>query len=415
MHNTKLKHLELNINKKFMTIRKLLLISIFTILSQSFYAQEIIPGAARLDQYLHILKASNHRVGVVCNQTSMVGNTHLIDTLISLGVNIKKIFTPEHGYRGHADAGEKVNGTGIDEKTGAQIISLYGGNLKPNRGDLIDLDYVVFDIQDVGVRFYTYISTLQYVLESCGEYNVAMIILDRPNPNGHYIDGPILKSQYASFVGMQSVPIVYGMTIGEYAKMIVYEGYLANAVKPNLKIIPCLNYTHNSKVSLSIPPSPNLKSDNAIAHYPSLCLFEGTYVSVGRGTECPFEVYGSPYLKGEKYQYQFTPKPTLGAKNPPFKGEVCFGEDLKSIEAGNKLNLSLIIDAHKSWDSKLFTFFNLKSLFFDKLAGGKELRLAIATGKTEEEIRKTWLPDLITFNLLRKRYLLYEDFPNPFK
>jgi uncharacterized protein YbbC (DUF1343 family) len=415
MHNTKLKHLELNRNKKFMRLQKHIALLFLFFTFNASYSQEIIPGAVRLDQYLHILTASKHRVGIVCNQTSMVGNTHLVDTLISLGVNVKKIFTPEHGYRGNADAGEKVNETGIDEKTGAQIISLYGSNLKPTRGDLIDLDYVVFDIQDVGVRFYTYISTLQYVLESCGDYNVAMILLDRPNPNGHYIDGPILKPQYASFVGMQQVPIVYGMTIGEYAKMIVYEGYLANSVKPNLKIIPCLNYTHNSKVSLSIPPSPNLKSDIAIAHYPTLCLFEGTYVSVGRGTETPFEVYGSPFLKGEKYQYQFTPKPTLGAKNPPFKGEVCFGEDLKSIEAGNKLNLSLIIDAHKSWDSKLFTFFNLKSLFFDKLAGGKELRLAIATGKTEEEIRKTWLPDLITFNLLRKRYLLYEDFPNPFK
>jgi uncharacterized protein YbbC (DUF1343 family) len=406
MHNTKLKHLELNRNKKFMRLQKHIALLFLFFTFNASYSQEIIPGAVRLDQYLHILTASKHRVGIVCNQTSMVGNTHLVDTLISLGVNVKKIFTPEHGYRGNADAGEKVNETGIDEKTGAQIISLYGSNLKPTRGDLIDLDYVVFDIQDVGVRFYTYISTLQYVLESCGDYNVAMILLDRPNPNGHYIDGPILKPQYASFVGMQQVPIVYGMTIGEYAKMIVYEGYLANSVKPNLKIIPCLNYTHNSKVSLSIPPSPNLKSDIAIAHYPTLCLFEGTYVSVGRGTETPFEVYGSPFLKGEKYQYQFTPKPTLGAKNPPFKGEVCFGEDLKSIEAGNKLNLSLIIDAHKSWDSKLFTFFNLKSLFFDKLAGGKELRLAIATGKTEEEIRKTWLPDLITFNLLRKRYLL---------
>lgn len=415
MHNTKLKHLELNRNKKFMSIQKHILLSFLFFVFNASYGQEIIPGAARLDQYLHILTATKHRVGIVCNQTSMVGNTHLVDTLISLGVNVKKIFTPEHGYRGNADAGEKVNETGIDEKTGAQIISLYGSNLKPNRGDLIDLDYVVFDIQDVGVRFYTYISTLQYVLESCGDFGVAAIVLDRPNPNGHYIDGPILKPQYSSFVGMQQIPIVYGMTIGEYAKMLVYEGYLANAVKPSLKIIPCLNYTHNSKVSLSIPPSPNLKSDNAIAHYPTLCLFEGTYVSVGRGTETPFEVYGSPYLKGEKYQYQFTPKPTIGAKNPPFKGEVCFGEDLKNIEAVNKINLSMIIDAHKSWDSKLFTFFNLKSLFFDKLAGGKELRLAIAAGKTEEEIRKTWIPDLITFNLLRKRYLLYEDFPNPFK
>lgn len=398
-----------------MKLQKHILLLLFILTFKNNYSQEIIPGAARFDQYIHILTATKHRVGVVCNQTSMVGNTHLVDTLISLGVNVKKIFTPEHGYRGNADAGEKVNETGIDEKTGAQIISLYGGNLKPTRGDLIDLDYVVFDIQDVGVRFYTYISTLQYVLESCAEFGVAALVLDRPNPNGHYIDGPILKPQYTSFVGMQQIPIVYGMTIGEYAKMIVYEGMLTNSVKPNMKIIPCLNYTHNTKVSLNIPPSPNLKSDVAIAHYPTLCLFEGTYVSVGRGTETPFEVYGSPYLKGEKYQYQFTPKPTLGAKNPPFKGEVCFGEDLQRVEAGNKINLSLIIDAHKAWDSKLFTFFNLKSLFFDKLAGGKELRLAIAAGKTEDEIRKTWIPDLITFNLLRKRYLLYEDFPNPFK
>jgi uncharacterized protein YbbC (DUF1343 family) len=398
-----------------MRLQKHILLSLFLIVLNTSFGQEIIPGAARLDQYLHILTSAKVRVGIVCNQTSVIGNTHLVDTLISLGVNVKKIFSPEHGYRGNADAGEKVNETGIDEKTGAQIISLYGNNLKPNRGDLIDLDYVVFDIQDVGVRFYTYISTLQYVLEACGEFRVAALVLDRPNPNGNYIDGPILKLQYTSFVGMQQIPIVYGMTIGEYAKMIVYEGYLANAVKPNLKIIPCLNYTHNSKVSLKIPPSPNLKSDNAIAHYPTLCLFEGTNVSVGRGTEKPFEVYGSPYLKGEKYNYQFSPKPSYGAKNPQFKGEICYGEDLQNVEAKNKINLSLIIDAYKAWDSKLITFFNLKSLFFDKLAGEKELRLSIAAGKTEEEIRRSWIPDLIAFNLMRKRYLLYEDFPNPFK
>lgn len=371
-------------------------------------AQQVIPAANKIESYINYI-SNNKKIGVVCNQTSKIGETHLIDTLLSLGVNIHKIFGPEHGFRGGHDAGELVN-SGKDEKTGIDVVSLYGEHKKPNRMDFVGLQYIVFDIQDVGVRFYTYISTLQYVLESCAEFNVPIIVLDRPNPNGHYVDGPILEEKYRSFIGLQSVPIVYGMTIGEYAKMITYENWLENAVRPQLKVIPCDNYTHKTKYSLPIAPSPNLKSDLSIALYPSLCLFEGTNVSVGRGTDRPFEMFGSPYFVDGVYPFSFIPSSTVGAKNPFMNGLNCIGMDLANFTPKDKLEVSFVIDAFKSWNQASNKNFFLTNMFFDKLAGNSKLRTMIEQGKTEDEIRDSWKNDMELFLRIRKRNLIYEDF-----
>ncbi|MGY0408016.1 MAG: exo-beta-N-acetylmuramidase NamZ family protein, partial [Polaribacter sp.] len=321
-------------------------------------------------------------------------------SLLSLKINIKKIFAPEHGFRGKSDAGEVLK-DGLDTKTGLPILSLYGKNKKPTAAQLKGIDVLIFDIQDVGVRFYTYISTLHYVLEACAELDIQVILLDRPNPNAQYIDGPVLELKYQSFVGMHKVPVVYGMTIGEYGKMINGEKWLKNGVKCNLKVIPLENYTHQTKYSLPIKPSPNLPNDKSINLYPSLCFFEGTTISVGRGTEMQFQIYGSPFLT--KSNFTFTPKPNEGAKYPKYNNSICFGKDLRKTKNLTQLNISYLIKAYKQNTSK--EFFNS---FFTKLAGTKKLQQQIEQGLSEKEIKKTWQKDLEKFKSIRKKYLLYK-------
>ena len=385
----------------------LLLIFISNILVAQNFSNKIITGADQINAYLP--KLNNKKVALLVNQTSMIKNTHLVDTLISSGINIAKIFAPEHGFRGSGDAGEKIK-SGIDPKTGLSITSMYGASKKPSKESMKGIDIVVFDIQDVGARFYTYISSLQYMMEACAESKVPIIILDRPNPNGFYVDGPVLESAYKSFVGMQSIPIVHGMTVGEYAKMLNGEGWLAKKLKCNLTVIPCKNYDHKTLYKLPIPPSPNLKSISAILLYPSLCLFEGTDVSVGRGTETPFEVWGHPSFKNNGFS--FTPISSPGAKTPPHQDKVCYGAnlnlppyDVMKILNG-QLNLSFIQNAYSLSKDKT-NFFNS---FFEKLAGTASLRKAIQDGKTEKEIKSAWQPGIAKFKKIRSKYLLYKDF-----
>ena len=334
----------------------------------------------------------------------MLQKTHLVDTLLSRGISINKIFAPEHGFRGDGDAGEHIH-SGLDEKTGISIVSLYGNHKKPTPEDLQGIQSVVFDIQDVGVRFYTYLSTLHYVMEACAEQHIPLIVLDRPNPNGHYLDGPILQPEFKSFVGLHPVPIVYGMTIGEYARMINGEGWLNSGVKCQLSVVPLLNYSHKLPYSLPVPPSPNLRSDLSIALYPSLCLFEATTVSVGRGTDSPFEIYGHPrFPKGD---FEFTPKMQPGAKNPPQLNKVCGGVDLrKAIKVRNyELNLSYLTHARDLLaDSAVFI--NQNS-FFNRLAGNSQLKEQLYNGWGAKEIRASWAKDLEAFKKIRAKYLIY--------
>jgi uncharacterized protein YbbC (DUF1343 family) len=365
-------------------------------------------GAERTSLYLGLLKGKN--VAVVANQTSILEKSnikkeksefvHLVDSLLSLGINVKKVFAPEHGFRGKADAGEVVK-DGFDTKTGLSIISLYGKNKKPSAKQLKDIDVVVFDIQDVGARFYTYISSLHYVMEACAEVGISVIILDRPNPNGHYIDGPVLELEYKSFVGMHKVPVVYGMTIGEYGQMINGEKWLKNGIQCDLKVITLDNYNHNTTYHLPVKPSPNLPNDKSINLYPSLCFFEGTTVSAGRGTEMQFQIYGSPFLS--KSDFTFTPQPNKGAKYPKHENKLCFGENLQEAENLNKIDLSYLIKAYNLNSSK--EFFNN---FFTKLAGTKKLQQQIENHLSEKEIRKTWEKDLNEFKITRNFYLLYK-------
>ena len=365
-------------------------------------------GAERTGLYLDVLKGKN--IAVVANQTSVLEKrneqkeerefVHLVDSLLSLGINVKKVFAPEHGFRGKADAGEVVK-DGFDTKTGLPIISLYGKNKKPSTEQLKNIDVVVFDIQDVGARFYTYISSLHYVMEACAEAGIPVIILDRPNPNGHYIDGPVLELEHKSFVGMHKVPVVYGMTIGEYGQMINGEKWLKNGIQCDLKVIPLENYTHNTTYHLPVKPSPNLPNDKSINLYPSLCFFEGTSVSAGRGTEMQFQIYGSPFLS--KSDFTFTPQPNEGAKYPKHENKLCFGENLQEADNLNKLDVSYLIKAYNQNSSK--EFFNN---FFTKLAGTKKLQQQIEDHLSEEEIRKTWEKDLNEFKITRNFYLLYK-------
>jgi uncharacterized protein YbbC (DUF1343 family) len=366
--------------------------------------KEILVGALQFNSYVNLLK--NKAVGIVSNQTSIVQSTHLVDTLLSLEINIKKVFAPEHGFRGEAEAGETVNNS-VDSKTGIPIISIYGNNYKPKSEDLKGIDIMVFDIQDVGVRFFTYISTLHYVMESCAENNIPLIVLDRPNPNGFYIDGPIMEKEHTSFVGMHPVPIVYGMTIGEYAKMINGEGWLNNKIECDLSVIPCENYTHESFYELPIKPSPNLPTMRGVYLYPSTGLFEGTVVNEGRGTHSPFEVFGHPDFEGGNYSY--IPKSIPGmSRYPKLKGEECFGMDLRDISIEylrNKIQIQLewIILAYKS--TKVDAFF---IPFFENLTGTKNLRNQIENGVESNEIRKSWENDLQKFKAMREKYLIYE-------
>lgn len=360
-------------------------------------------GIDRLHLFMDSLQSKN--IAVVSNQTSMVGNVHLVDTLLSLKLQVKKVFAPEHGFRGDADAGEKVHST-VDEKTGLPLISLYGQNKKPQPEQLADIDIVIYDIQDVGVRFYTYISTLHYVMEACAENGKQLVVLDRPNPNGHYVDGPIRDPEHRSFVGMHPVPIVYGMTIGEYAMMINGERWLRDSLTCKLWVIPCKNYTHKTKYVLPVPPSPNLRSEAAIALYPSLCLFEATTVSVGRGTERPFEMYGHPRFP--KSEFQFTPISSHGAKNPMYENRVCNGVDLQNSISKRRyeINLNYLIQA-KDLLGDSVTFID-QSGFFNRLAGTSKLKDQLNAGWTAKEIRATWEPGLHEFKKIRVKYLLYD-------
>ena len=359
--------------------------------------QNITIGAARINDYLPII--IDKEIAIVGNQTSMINNTHIVDTLLSLNIKIKKVFSPEHGFRGNKDAGALIEND-IDSKTNLPIISLYGKNKKPSHKDLQDIDIIIFDIQDVGARFYTYISTLHYVMEAAAENNIQLIVLDRPNPNGHYIDGPVREKKFESFVGMHPVPIVYGMTIGEYAKMINGEKWISQ--KCNLKIIKITGYNHNSHYDLPIKPSPNLPNSRSINLYPSLCLFEGTNVSVGRGTKFPFQHFGAPYIKSN---YSFVPKSGKGSKYPKHENKICYGADLRFQENYlDQLNLVWLINCYKETTDKEKFFNN----FFDKLAGNDKLRKQIISGKSIDEIRKSWQNDLINFKKIRNKYLLYK-------
>jgi len=361
-------------------------------------------GNERMEVYLPLVEGKN--VGFVGNHTSIIAKTHLVDSLLTLGVKVVKVYSPEHGFRGTADAGEKVNNE-VDAKTGLTIISLYGKNKKPTAEQLKDIDVLIFDIQDVGVRFYTYISTLHYVMEAAAEQNIQVIVLDRPNPNGHYIDGPILEERHTSFVGLHPVPVVHGMTIGEYAEMINGEKWLKNGVFCDLKVIGCSNYSHEKEFTVSVPPSPNLPNMNAIYLYPSLCFFEGTPISVGRGTDAPFQQLGHPFLVN--YEYSFLPKPTAGAKNPKLNGKQCYGVDLTNQENLNprnwkKLDLSYLIDCYSMYPNKDEYFTN----FFHLLAGNSSLQEDIQAGKTAAEIRDSWKKGLEEYQLIRAKYLLYK-------
>lgn len=366
---------------------------------QSYAQEKVIPAAEQTELYFPLLK--NKSIAVVTNQTGVIGKTHLVDSLFSAGFNIKKIFAPEHGFRGTADAGETIK-DGKDIKTGIPIISLYGNNKKPTSEQIRDIDLILFDIQDVGVRFYTYISTLHYIMEAAAENGKSVIVLDRPNPNGHYIDGPVLDRKFSSFVGMHPVPVVYGMTIGEYALMINGEGWITKKLE-QLKVIPIKHYTHQTKYELPIKPSPNLPNAVAVNLYPSICFFEGTTISEGRGTEFPFQVFGAPHLKG-KYSFKFTPISTVGAKNPKYKGEKCYGLDLRKHPQLKEIRLHWLIDAYKHSPKK--SFFN-SDLFFDKLAGTDSLRKQIIAGWSEQRIKQTWQNGLESFKKIRANYLLY--------
>lgn len=356
-------------------------------------------GADNYEKYLPLLK--DKKVGIVTNQTGILSNkTHVVDFLLEKKIAVQTIFAPEHGFRGTADAGEHIV-DGKDPKTGLPIISLYGDNKKPKATQLAGIDVMIFDLQDVGARFYTYISSLHYVMEACAENNVPLIIFDRPNPNGRIVDGPLLEKEFTSFVGMHPIPLLHGMTIGEYAQMINGEKWLKDAVQCKLTVIPCVDYNRKMDYSLLVKPSPNLPNDQAINLYASLCLFEGTNVSMGRGTEKQFQIYGSPYLT--KTSFSFTPKPNFGAKDPLYNGKECFGEDLTAYPKLNQLELKWLIKAYQNTSDKT-KFFNA---FFTKLSGTKKLQEQIENGVSEDTIRKSWQKDLETFKKMRMKYLLY--------
>jgi len=392
--------------------------------------QKVIPGAERMEVYLPMLKG--RKVAVFANQTSMIGNTHLVDTLLALGIDIRVIFGPEHGFRGIADAGEKV-GNYTDEKTGISVVSLYGPKRRPSAEDLKNVDIMIFDIQDIGVRFYTFISSLEDYMETAFELGKPLLLLDRPNPNGHYVDGPVLDKKYRSFIGMQPIPVVYGMTIAEYAFMIAGEKWLSpkaneryewykkadnSADTPfHFQVIKCKNYTHQTAYSLPVKPSPNLPDMASIYWYPSTCFFEGTILSEGRGTPTPFQVFGHPSLPSTLFS--FTPISRPGAANPKLKDQLCYGWNLAGSaddvrkKVNGSLQLSYLLEAYKLFPEKDKFFLAPKSgksadYFFTKLAGNEILMEQIKAGKTEKEIRQSWEPGLTKFKVIRNKYLLYD-------
>lgn len=375
-----------------------------------FSNSEIKVGAENTTAYLNLIEGK--KVGVVANQSSQIGKKHLVDSLLRLNIDILRVFSPEHGFRGDADAGEKVNDQ-KDPKTGLEIISLYGKNKKPYINQLEGIEVMLFDLQDVGLRFYTYISTLHYVMEACAENGIKLIILDRPNPNGHYVDGPILNPKFQSFVGMHEVPVVHGMTIGEYGLMVNAEGWLANQVKCDLKVVKCLGYDHTKFYELPIAPSPNLPNMTAVYLYPELCFFEGTVVSVGRGTDYPFQVIGHPKFPKDSVTFSFTPSPNRGAKSPKLNGEICFGKDLhdseiRQLQTKDKLDLTNLYTFYRALDMEKSFF--LSNNFIDLLYGSDALRLSVLKGETFDSLRSNWQEDLSTFKKKRKTYLLYSDF-----
>jgi uncharacterized protein YbbC (DUF1343 family) len=403
-----------------------------SVIAPSAQENKVIAGADRINVYLPLIKGRT--VGIFANQTSMVGNTHLVDTLINLGIDVKVIFGPEHGFRGTADAGEKV-GNYTDSKTGIPVVSLYGSKRRPSAEDVKNVDLLIFDIQDVGVRFYTFISSLEEFMEAAFELGKPLMILDRPNPNGHYVDGPVLNIKYRSFVGRQPVPIVYGMTMAEYAFMIAGEGWLSekanakyayyktaeNSVDTpfHFQVIKCKSYDHKTKFELPVKPSPNLPNIQSIYLYPSTCFFEGTVLSEGRGTNKQFQVFGHPSLP--KNLYSFTPNPNEGAKSSKLFGQLCYGWDLSGTKqevfakVDNKVQLKWLMEAYKLFPEKDKFFLLPKSgkmeeSFFNKLAGNNDLWQQLKTGTSESDIRKSWEPKLTEFKEIRKKYLMYDDF-----
>lgn len=366
------------------------------IVSFGLNGQELKLGINNLDAI--ILETKNKNIAVVGNQTSVIQNTHLVDTLLELGVKVKLVFSPEHGFRGVEDAGAHINNE-IDQRTGLQIFSLHGENKKPSINQLKNIDIIIFDIQDVGARFYTYISTLHYVLEAASEQNIQVLVLDRPNPNGHYIDGPILEEKFKSFIGMHPIPIVHAMTIGEYAKMIIGEKWIENPC--DLKVIEMVNYNRSEIYDLPIKPSPNLPNKRAVNLYPSLCLFERTTISVGRGTNYPFQHYGAPFIKSS---YSFLPKSGPGSKYPKHENKICYGINLRyQKNILNSLNINWLIKCYdQSLDKEKFFTLN-----FDKLAGTDQLRKQITSGLSAEKIKESWQEGLTKFKKTRAKYLIY--------
>ncbi len=398
----------LNISAKSGKIVILLALLVhFSLVNAQIKRKSIRVGAERTERYLTILK--NKKIAVLANQSSLIGNTHLVDSLIKLSIDVKKVFCPEHGFRGDADAGEQIKNY-KDPKTHLPVISLYGASKKPSVKDLTGIDYLIFDLQDVGVRFYTYISSLKYVMEACAENEVKLIVLDRPNPNGFYIDGPIREEAFSSFVGIAPIPVVHGLTVGEFAKMANGQGWLANGKICELTVITCENYSHRDYYTLPIYPSPNLPTMTSVYLYPSLCFFEGTAVSLGRGTNKPFQQIGYPNLSGT--EYSFTPVSTPGAsKNPPYKDQLCKGYDLTDygetmVKLEKKINLFWLIELYKGYPDKDKFF----TSYFNKLAGNSTLKEQIIAGKTEDEIRASWQAGIDEYKRMRKRYLLYQDF-----
>ena len=415
-------------------MRRVIIVVVGMLLVQWGAKAQPLTGAEQMGQYIPLLKGK--RVAVFANATSTVGQSHLVDTLVKKGVNIHTIFSPEHGFRGDADAGATV-GNQQDPATGIPIVSLYGSKVKPSPADLAAIDVMVYDIQDVGVRFYTYISSLQKYMEAAIENGIPLIVLDRPDPNGSYVDGPTLDTAFRSFVGEQPIPVVYGMTIGEYAQMLLGEGWVRSDAsshgaptsktptpgapspdaplsgpKPGFRliVIPCKGYTHHSRYTLPVKPSPNLPNMQSVYLYPSLCLFEGTGVSLGRGTTKPFQQFGAPSFPDNGYH--FVPEPVPGALKPPLLGQVCFGFDLSGIdvakETGNRMSLEWLLKAYSLFADKEH-FFNGNGSGFDRLAGSPVLRQQLRDGLTEAEIRKSWEPALEHFKLIRKKYLLYAE------
>ena len=389
---------------KNLVIVTLLVVMAGSACSADKQSNTLLTGAASTDEYLPLIKGK--AVAVVANQTSMVGERHLVDTLISLGVDIRVIFAPEHGFRDLADAGAVIT-SGTDPVTGITVTSLYGRKKKPLPEDLEGIDVVIYDIQDVGTRFYTYLTTMCYVMEACAENGKPFIVLDRPNPNGYYVDGPVLDTAFRSFVGIHPVPVVHGMTLGEYVGMVNGEGWLAGGISCDLTVIKCKKYTHATLYELPVIPSPNLPNMNSIYLYPSLCFSEGTVLSCGRGTEFPFQVLGAPELPDTGFS--FTPHPTFGSSDPKYNGMLCYGIDLRNALADSivprpEMNLNWIIDAYNAYPDKEKFFTG----YFDTLAGNSTLREQIISGMTAEEIRQTWKDALDKFKIIREKYLLYD-------